>query len=103
MLAARFVKTEDRQWLRFFAVAGGILCFLMLRDAEWIWDALPLLQYVEFPWRILLPVTICMALLVGAFARVCGAVAALSTGCLRGGNGAADSAQSQSFVSPRIT
>jgi hypothetical protein len=70
VLAARFAKADDRHWLRFFALAGGILCFLMLRDAEWIWDGLPLLQYVEFPWRLLLPVAICLALLVAAFARV---------------------------------
>jgi hypothetical protein len=67
---ARFPKPGDRQWLRFFTAAGAILCFLMLRDAEWIWDGLPLLQYVEFPWRLLAPAAICLALLVAPLGRV---------------------------------
>jgi hypothetical protein len=70
ILAARFPESADRFWLRFFTAAGAVLCALMLRDAEWIWDTLPLLQYVEFPWRFLGPVAICLALLVAALGQV---------------------------------
>jgi hypothetical protein len=64
ILVARYPKSGDLRLLRFFTVAGAVLCFLMLRDAEWLWDGLPLLQYVEFPWRLLGPAAICLALLV---------------------------------------
>jgi hypothetical protein len=70
VLVARYPKAGDKQWLRFFTLAAAILSFLMLRDAEWIWSDLPLLQYVEFPWRILGPVAICLAVLVAALGRV---------------------------------
>ena len=39
---------------------------LMLQDAIWLWDRLPLLQYVEFPWRLLGPAAVCVALMVAA-------------------------------------
>jgi hypothetical protein len=73
-LAVRIGDPETRRWLRFFTAATAVLCFLMLRDAEWIWDGLPLLQYVEFPWRILGPVAISIALLVASLARLLDAV-----------------------------
>lgn len=68
-LVARYPKAGDKQLLRFFTLAGAILCFLMLRDADWIWGALPLLQYVEFPWRILGAAAICLAMAVAALGR----------------------------------
>ena len=69
VLVARYPKCGDKQFLRVLTLAAAILCFLMLRDAEWIWNGLPLLQYVEFPWRILGPVAICLAVLVAALGR----------------------------------
>jgi hypothetical protein len=41
-------------------------CFLMTPGAMWIWDRLRLLQFVEFPWRILGPVAACLAVVVGS-------------------------------------
>jgi hypothetical protein len=61
---------SGRQWLRFFACCGGVFCFLMLRDAEWLWDRLPLLQYLEFPWRLLLPASICLSLIIAPLGRI---------------------------------
>jgi hypothetical protein len=68
--AARFKKSADRYVLRFAATAGAVICFLTLTRAEWIWDALPLLQYVEFPWRLLQLAAICLALLIGGLGAV---------------------------------
>ena len=40
----------------------------MLPDAVWIWDHAPLLPYVEFPWRLLGPATLCVAMLAAGLA-----------------------------------
>ncbi|HLK62042.1 MAG TPA: hypothetical protein VKU19_01285 [Bryobacteraceae bacterium] len=70
VVVARYPKSGDPAYLRFFGVAVAILSFLMLRDAEFAWDRLPLLQYVEFPWRLLGPVAVALALLVAALGHV---------------------------------
>jgi uncharacterized membrane protein len=59
-----------KEWAIFFAGAAFALCFLMTHRAHAVWDALPQLQYVAFPWRLLAPVTCCIALLVSAIALV---------------------------------
>lgn len=63
---ARRPKLSDRRLMRFFAATGIVLCILMLENAAWLWDHLPLLPYVELPWRLLGPVALCTAMLVGA-------------------------------------
>jgi hypothetical protein len=70
VLVARNRKRGVHPWLAFFTAAGAILCYLMLSDAEWIWDGLPLLTYIEFPWRLLGLVAISLALLVAALGQV---------------------------------
>jgi uncharacterized membrane protein len=84
---ARNPKLLDRRLLHFFAAAAAVLCFLMLEDALWIWQQIPLLQMIEFPWRILGPVAVCVALLVAPLGkllastprwRTCGMTAALA-------------------------
>ena len=52
--------------LRFFAIAAACLSILMLEDALWLWDHVPLLQYIQFPWRLLGPVALCVAMAAGA-------------------------------------
>ena len=64
-----FVRTgtqKERPWLRFFTGAAVAVSILMLQDAVWLWDRFPLLEYVEFPWRLLGPATACVALMVAA-------------------------------------
>jgi uncharacterized membrane protein len=63
---ARRPKLADPRLMRYFAAAAVVLCILMLEDAEWLWDHLPLLPYVELPWRLLEPVAVCAAMLVAA-------------------------------------
>jgi uncharacterized membrane protein len=62
----RHAQVGERRLIRFFAAAGLLLCILMLEDAIWFWGHLPLLQYVELPWRLLQPVAVCTAMLVAA-------------------------------------
>lgn len=49
----------------FFALVGGVGVFLILPASDGIWQALPLLQYLQFPWRWLGPVALSLAVLVG--------------------------------------
>jgi hypothetical protein len=64
--AARNPELADRRVLRFFGVCAILLSVLMLQDSLWLWDHLPLIEYIQFPWRLLGPVAVCVALIVGA-------------------------------------
>jgi hypothetical protein len=39
---------------------------LMVEDSIWLWDHLPLLRYVEQPWRLLGPAAVCLSMLAAA-------------------------------------
>jgi hypothetical protein len=44
--------------------------FLTLSPSLWLWDHVPLLAYIQFPWRYLGPAAFCMALLIGALLAI---------------------------------
>jgi hypothetical protein len=67
---ARHPGLCDRRLLRFFGAAAVVLCVLMLQDALWFWEQVPLLQNVQLPWRLLGPVALCMALLIAPLGRL---------------------------------
>lgn len=69
VLVWRSPKSVDRSWVLFFAALCSVFCFLTLRNAMWIWDRLPLLQYIQFPWRCLGSSSICLALLIAALGK----------------------------------
>ncbi len=69
ILIARHPKQGDRRLFRFFGIAAVLLCILMLQDALWIWQQLPLLQNVTLPWRLLCPVAVCQAMLIAPLGR----------------------------------
>jgi len=50
----------------FLAAAGVLALFAMTPAAKPIWDALPLVGLVQFPWRLLAVVVVTLPLLVGA-------------------------------------
>jgi hypothetical protein len=60
----------DKRLLPFFAAAAAILCVLMLEDALWFWEQMPILQNVQFPWRLLGPVAVCLAFLVAPLGKL---------------------------------
>lgn len=65
---AAIVRFESDQWKQraaFFASAAVVLCFLMTQRAHAVFDTIPHLQYVAFPWRLLASTTFCLALLAG--------------------------------------
>lgn len=58
---------RKRQWAAaFFAVSALGLIYLMLPGSVRIWEAIPFLAYVQFPWRLLGPSALALAVLVGA-------------------------------------
>ncbi len=59
----------DLRFLSFLTCILLLLCFLMMPASLWLWDHLPLLKYVELPWRMLGPAAVCVALLVASLAR----------------------------------
>ncbi|MFO7679849.1 MAG: glycosyltransferase family 39 protein, partial [Chloroflexota bacterium] len=61
----RFQNGRRRQVL-FFGVATAVYVFLMTAVSEPIWANLPLIEYVQFPWRLLGPAALCLAILIGA-------------------------------------
>jgi len=63
-------KLTNRLWVSFFAGACIGFSFLALTDSQWIWDHIRLLQYSQFPWRMLGPASLCIALLVAAIAPI---------------------------------
>jgi hypothetical protein len=67
LLAARGTVSEDaRAWQRFFAWAALGLCAFMVPGAAWLWEHLTLVQYVQFPCRLLGPAAVCLAVVIGA-------------------------------------
>jgi hypothetical protein len=52
--------------VRFFSLALFVYLFLMTAVSEPIWDVLPLIEFVQFPWRLLGPAAVCVAFLVAA-------------------------------------
>jgi hypothetical protein len=63
---ARRSAPGDRRLMRFLAAISAVYCLLMLDESVWLWDHLPLLPYVQFPWRLLGPVALCGAMLAAA-------------------------------------
>jgi hypothetical protein len=49
---------------RLFAWLAVPLIVIMLPGSQWVWDRIALLQYVEFPWRLLGPLAVCVSMLV---------------------------------------
>jgi hypothetical protein len=59
-------RDSRRRQVAFFGAALLAYVFLMTAASEPIWEAVPLLQFVQFPWRLLGPAAICLAMLLAA-------------------------------------
>lgn len=59
-------KDSRRRQVIFFGVATAVYIFLMIAASEPVWANLPLIEYVQFPWRLLGPAALCLSILVGA-------------------------------------
>ncbi|HVG23846.1 MAG TPA: glycosyltransferase family 39 protein, partial [Thermoanaerobaculia bacterium] len=70
IIAAVAIARSDsrpwKEWVAFFGGATFLLCFLMTERSHAVWDAVPQLHYVAFPWRLLASASFCLALVIGA-------------------------------------
>src|SRR5207245_6240871 len=72
-------------WVGPAVVLVALAAYLATGLAQWLWDALPLLQYLQFPWRALVLCALGTALLCGLpvvlverrFPRLAGAACAV--------------------------
>ncbi len=63
---------RDREVFRetgFFVVGAAVLLFLMHSVSSWVWEAVPLMPYLQFPWRLLGPANLMLALCAASAAR----------------------------------
>lgn len=66
----RFRDRPRRVQVVFFAVALAAYAWLTTASSRFVWDSLPLVEYVQFPWRLLGPAGLCLAVLVAAAAEL---------------------------------
>jgi hypothetical protein len=52
----------------FFAISALVLLFFMLPLSEGIWQTLPFMAFLQFPWRLLGPAALALSLLAGVAA-----------------------------------
>jgi len=50
----------------FFFIALLVYAFLTLPISRFVWDNVPLVKFIQFPWRVLGPAAFCAAILAGA-------------------------------------
>jgi len=59
---------ERRAVLLFFAASAALFVFLSTRSSLWLWEHLPLLPFVQFPWRFVGRAALPVALLTAGLA-----------------------------------
>ena len=64
----RRLRPGPQRVVLFFGLATAVYVFLMTPISDPVWAVLPLIEYVQFPWRLLGPAALTLALLVGASA-----------------------------------
>ncbi|MCX7682347.1 MAG: 6-pyruvoyl-tetrahydropterin synthase-related protein, partial [Anaerolineae bacterium] len=50
----------------YFLIAGLVLIFLMLPVSVWVWERVPGMPYLQFPWRLMGPANLMLAVLGAA-------------------------------------
>jgi hypothetical protein len=66
LLGWRRLRPGPQRQVVFFGLATAVYVFLMTAVSDPVWANLPLIEYVQFPWRLLGPAAITLALLIGA-------------------------------------
>ncbi|HEY73664.1 MAG TPA: hypothetical protein G4N99_10370 [Thermoflexia bacterium] len=66
----RFRDKPRRTLILFFLLALVLYGWLTLPSSRIVWDNLPLLKYTHFPWRLLGPAALCLAMLTGTAAEL---------------------------------
>ncbi len=61
----RIPQTNTRRVLRFFQGMTLVVAFLMTPASEWVWRAIPLSSFAQFPWRLGVLTTTGLAVVAG--------------------------------------
>ncbi|MDY6877645.1 MAG: glycosyltransferase family 39 protein, partial [Chloroflexota bacterium] len=62
----RLREREQRTLLIFFALAAAVMLWMSTRASLWLWEHVPLLPFVQFPWRFVGRAALPVALLTSA-------------------------------------
>jgi hypothetical protein len=62
----RRIEKSRRGFVSLLLLLTLLFTMLTLNVSRFLWDRLPLLPYVQFPWRYLGPAAFCLSLLIGA-------------------------------------
>ncbi len=70
--AAALGRRPPAEWAPgvFWAAGGIVFILLMLRIGQPLWEALPPMAFIQFPWRLLGPAALCLALVGGHAAHL---------------------------------
>ena len=60
-----FITKKNNLFLIFFMLCFFVICFLMLEQSTFLWRYLPLIEYTQFPWRLLSLIILICAFLGG--------------------------------------
>lgn len=67
----KFVKAGKDKYLFFSLVATGIFYLLLTHNkSTFIWEKLPFMAFIQFPWRFLGPAIFCLSLAVGVVGNI---------------------------------
>jgi len=67
---AQWRDGEQRGQVVMSALAAGVMVWMSTPTSRFLWESLPLLRFVQFPWRLIGRAGLPVALLAGAFASV---------------------------------
>ena len=61
-----WIRSRERTWLKFFTAAAAAFCLMTLEQSAFVWEWFPILQRIQFPWRLLGPASLCLALVAAS-------------------------------------
>jgi hypothetical protein len=64
------ISVRGKDLFIFFSLVSVFLVFLMHRAAVFIWECIPLLRYIQFPWRLLAISALAVSFLTGSLFAV---------------------------------
>jgi hypothetical protein len=70
ILVLNLIKTEKSKKIKLFLIAASWILFLLqLKITEPVWQMIPFINYIQFPWRLSLFLTICLVLVTGLWLK----------------------------------
>jgi hypothetical protein len=66
LITVQFRRAPQTRLLLFFISSSALLILMMLSPSAFIWEHVPLMPFIQFPWRLLGPVAGTLAVCAGA-------------------------------------